>query len=700
MADENRSGVRVLSPSNGVQCQSLAVAECATSPTTIQFTKRAETDKLREVFHKYASVTKDGEQYMSANDFISRFLGLIPNQDYNEETVRLLANVVDTSKDGLISFVEFQAFEALLCLPDSVYVLAFQLFDTNSSGFVTYDEFEDVLRHTELHAHIPFNFDSHFIRMHFGKDHKRNVSYTEFTQLLHDFHEEHALQAFNRYDTNGEGYITPLHFNDIMTSLKSHLLTDFVRENLSSVTSSLKGSKMVSFPYFMAFISLLRNMELIKQIHSSATQGNPDVELTKEEMLHEIQKYSQITPMEIDILYQLADCRQHTGRIKYDDIRAMAPLDSAKLPYGLQEQFIQESQRKQDADAHGRSIFVQVLESAYRFGLGSVAGAIGATTVYPIDLVKTRLQNQRLTSSAGEILYKNSWDCFGKVLKYEGFFGLYRGLIPQLIGVAPEKAIKLTVNDFIRDKLSAPDGKIPLWAEILAGGCAGGSQVLFTNPVEIVKIRLQVSGEIAATRRLSAVTVVRELGIFGLYKGARACFARDIPFSAIYFPLYAHLKKLTANRDGYNNMGTLLLSATLAGAPAAALATPADVIKTRLQVVARTGQTTYSGVTDCAVKLMREEGFRAFWKGAPARVFRSSPQFGVTLMMYELFQRVFYVDFGGRRPEGSVSRAGPVDLAAINPDHIGGYRLALATFQGIESKFGICLPKFKSPQTS
>jgi len=42
--------------------------------------------------------------------------------------------------------------------------------------------------------------------------------------------------------------------------------------------------------------------------------------------------------------------------------------------------------------------------------------------------------------------------------------------------------------------------------------------VLFTNPLEIVKIRLQVSGEIAATRRLSAITVVRDLGIFGLYK--------------------------------------------------------------------------------------------------------------------------------------------------------------------------------------
>ena len=51
----------------------------------------------------------------------------------------------------LISFVEFQAFEALLCLPDSVYVLAFQLFDTNSSGFVTYGELPDYYYRTTCH---------------------------------------------------------------------------------------------------------------------------------------------------------------------------------------------------------------------------------------------------------------------------------------------------------------------------------------------------------------------------------------------------------------------------------------------------------------------------------------------------------------------------------------------------------------------
>lgn len=54
----------------------------------------------------------------------------------------------------------------------------------------------------------------------------------------------------------------------------------------------------------------------------------------------------------------------------------------------------------------------------------------------------------------------------------------------------------------------------------------------------------------------------------------------------------------------------------LKGVPAASLVTPADVIKTRLQVAARAGQTTYSGVIDCFRKILREEGPSALWKGA------------------------------------------------------------------------------------
>ena len=101
------------------------------------------------------------------------------------------------------------------------------------------------------------------------------------------------------------------------------------------------------------------------------------------------------------------------------------------------------------------------------------------------------MQNQR-SKIVGQLLYKNSWDCFKKVLKNEGAKGLYSGLLPQLVGVAPEKAIKLTMNDLIRSRLKDPNtGKIQLYGEIIAGCTAGGSQVLFTNPLEIVKIRLQ-----------------------------------------------------------------------------------------------------------------------------------------------------------------------------------------------------------------
>ena len=44
------------------------------------------------------------------------------------------------------------------------------------------------------------------------------------------------------------------------------------------------------------------------------------------------------------------------------------------------------------------------------------------------------------------------------------------GLLPQLVGVSPEKAIKLTANDTMRDFLRNKDGTLPLWKECIAGG--------------------------------------------------------------------------------------------------------------------------------------------------------------------------------------------------------------------------------------
>ena len=63
---------------------------------------------------------------------------------------------------------------------------------------------------------------------------------------------------------------------------------------------------------------------------------------------------------------------------------------------------------------------------------------------------------------------------------------------------------------------------------------------------------------------------------------------RDVPFSAIYFTSYAHLKK-DVFREGENgkklSFVETLTAAGIAGMPAAYLTTPADVVKTRIQSV-------------------------------------------------------------------------------------------------------------------
>uniref|UniRef100_A0A673CS85 Calcium-binding mitochondrial carrier protein Aralar1-like n=1 Tax=Sphaeramia orbicularis TaxID=375764 RepID=A0A673CS85_9TELE len=643
--------------------------------------------------HQYASVVdKDGEKFMTPGDFVQKYLGLHTQIHHNPKTVQLIAAVADTTKDGLISFQEFLAFESVLCAPDALSIVAFQLFDKTGTGAISFENVRDIFSQTTVHHHIPFNWDCEFIRLHFGHDRKKRLSYLEFTQFLQELQLEHARQAFAQKDKGKNGVISAMDFSDIMATIRHHMLTPFVEENLVSAAGG-STSHMVSFSYFNAFNSLLNNMELIRKIYSTLAGTRKDTLATKEEFVHAANKFGQITPMEIDILYQLSGLHSPSGRLNLADIERIAPLEEGCLPYHLAE-----SQKQAHGDG-SRPVLLQIAESAYRFTLGSIAGATGATAVYPIDLVKTRMQNQRSTGSfVGELMYKNSFDCAKKVLRFEGFFGFYRGLVPQLIGVAPEKAIKLTVNDFVRDKFTDKDNNIALLAEILAGGCAGGSQVIFTNPLEIVKIRLQVAGEITTGPRVSALSVVRDLGFFGLYKGAKACFLRDIPFSAIYFPVYAHTKAQFADEHGRLGALQLLTAGAIAGIPAASLVTPADVVKTRLQVAARAGQTTYSGVIDCFRKIMREEGFRALWKGAGARMCRSSPQFGVTLVTYELLQRWFYIDFGGHRPAGSepTPKSRISELPPINADHVGGYRLAAATFAGVENKFGLHLPKFKS----
>jgi solute carrier family 25 aspartate/glutamate transporter 12/13 len=156
--------------------------------------------------------------------------------------------------------------------------------------------------------------------------------------------------------------------------------------------------------------------------------------------------------------------------------------------------------------------------------------------------------------------------------------------------------------------------------------------------------------------------IVRNLGLMGLYKGASACLLRDVPFSMIYFPTYNHLKRDMFGESQTKKLGVLqlLTAGAIAGMPAAYLTTPCDVIKTRLQVEARKGEATYTGLTDAARKILKDEGFKAFFKGGPARILRSSPQFGFTLAAYEVLSTSFPFP-GSQQDEAMASMSGKME---------------------------------------
>ncbi|KAK2866870.1 hypothetical protein QQF64_022511 [Cirrhinus molitorella] len=298
---------------------------------------------------------------------------------------------------------------------------------------------------------------------------------------------------------------------------------------------------------------------------------------------------------------------------------------------------------------------------------GGVAGLIGVTCVFPIDLAKTRLQNQQ----NGSRLYTSMSDCLIKTIRSEGYFGMYRGAAVNLTLVTPEKAIKLAANDFFRYHLSKDGQKLTLPREMLAGCGAGTCQVIITTPMEMLKIQLQDAGRIAAQRKLmpQAVTpggpievksptamqltrqLLKEKGIAGLYKGLGATLLRDVPFSIIYFPLFANLNNLgKRGADGPAPFYVSFVSGCIAGSTAAVAVNPVDVIKTRLQSLTRGSQEdTYSGVTDCIRKILRNEGPAAFLKGAYCRALVIAPLFGIAQVVYFLGVGEFILSYLSKR---------------------------------------------------
>lgn len=246
--------------------------------------------------------------------------------------------------------------------------------------------------------------------------------------------------------------------------------------------------------------------------------------------------------------------------------------------------------------------------------IGATAGMGGIIAVYPVDVVKTRMQHSRVSSSALQVL--------NGIFYKEGVRSFYKGLGPQLCGTIPDKAVSLATREYVKGKFADPNAFV---ASLASATASGVMQSVVMNPVEVVKVRMQIDSS------LNALGVVRELGLQGLYRGYSACISRDVMFAATYFTLYDMAKRKLQIEDG-SSIGWAMAAASTAGIPAAFLSTPLDLCKTRMQA---RGAPSNLGMLGTFKQVYSEGGMAALFAGWGPRVGRIAPQFGIVLVSYD-----------------------------------------------------------------
>ncbi|XP_001381917.2 mitochondrial adenyl nucleotide antiporter SLC25A24 [Monodelphis domestica] len=175
------------------------------------------------------------------------------------------------------------------------------------------------------------------------------------------------------------------------------------------------------------------------------------------------------------------------------------------------------------------------------------------------------------------------------------------------------------------------------WRQLLAGGIAGAVSRTSTAPLDRMKVMMQVHG--SKSNKMSIVggfkQMVKEGGIQSLWRGNGVNVMKIAPESAIKFWAYEKYKKLLTDEGAKIGLVERFVSGSLAGATAQTFIYPMEVLKTRL-AVGKTGQ--YSGMFDCAKKILKHEGMGAFYKGYVPNFLGILPYAGIDLAVYELLK--------------------------------------------------------------
>ncbi|XP_046741845.1 mitochondrial folate transporter/carrier [Diprion similis] len=276
---------------------------------------------------------------------------------------------------------------------------------------------------------------------------------------------------------------------------------------------------------------------------------------------------------------------------------------------------------------------------------GLSGGVLSTLMLHPLDLIKIRFAvNDGVTHSAPQ--YSGLRGAFVEIHRTEGLRGLYRGVVPNILGSGSSWGFYFFFYNTIKTWIQGGNAKKPVGPvmHMLAAADAGIMTLLITNPIWVVKTRLclQYSSDVnlAESKRYSGLVdaltkIYRTEGIRGLYKGlVPGMFG--VTHGALQFMTYEEMKNSYNDYRGLPidtklNTTDYICFAALSKLFAAMATYPYQVVRARLQ----DHHHDYRGTWHCIQLTWRGEGWRGFYKGLGPNLVRVTPATIITFVTYE-----------------------------------------------------------------
>ncbi|KAM3580835.1 hypothetical protein VKS41_006892 [Umbelopsis sp. WA50703] len=197
------------------------------------------------------------------------------------------------------------------------------------------------------------------------------------------------------------------------------------------------------------------------------------------------------------------------------------------------------------------------LDTARRLTAGALAGLVSVACTYPLDIVRTRLAVQSATLSGNaststvKVKQPGIMRTMSAIYYTEGgISGLYRGLWPTLLGVAPYVALNFQCYEVLKKHLLPADRDAPsISRKLLCGALAGSIAQTVTYPLDVLRRRMQVTGMSSMNYKYRGTwdatkTMIQKEGVRGLYKGMIPNYLKVAPAISISFVTYEWCKEM------------------------------------------------------------------------------------------------------------------------------------------------------------